>query len=57
MTSDNTVRDLALYASPGRRALWNDGAQSTLGTIVLNNLSVIGQVQLLASNQVRSGPC
>ncbi len=55
VTSDNTVRDLALYASPGTRALWNDGAQSTLGTIVLNNLSVIGQVQLLASNQVRSG--
>lgn len=55
LTSGNTVRDLALHASPDKRAIWNDDSQASLGTLVLNNLSVTGQVQLLASNQIRSG--
>lgn len=55
LTANNTVEDLALLASPSKRAIWNDDTQPALGTIVLRNLSAAGQVQLLATNQVRSG--
>ena len=55
LTSGNTVRDLALYGSADKRALWNDDARPSLGSIVLRHLRIIGQVQLLAAGQVRAG--
>ncbi len=55
VSTDNTVRDLALYASEANRALSNDDLVRDLGEIVLSNLRVVGQIQLIARNQVRSG--
>jgi hypothetical protein len=55
LTSDNTVKALALFADVDRRALFNDTSQSTLGRIELEKLQIVGVVQLLASDAVRAG--
>jgi len=55
LSADNRVSSLALHTSPDRRAVWNDDAVSDLGTLLLEDLSAVGQVQLVARNKVRRG--
>lgn len=55
ITSGNRVANLALTASPDRRALFNDTSQPTLGRIVLDHLTLHGQLQIIASGRLRSG--
>lgn len=55
LTSGNTVHTLHLNASPGNRVVWNDTSVATLGTLTLKNISAVGQMQILARDQVRAG--
>jgi hypothetical protein len=55
LTSNNTVKALALSADTDRRALFNDTSQTTLGRMELEKLQIVGVVQLLASDAVRAG--
>jgi len=55
LSSDNSVHDLHLSASPGKRAIFNDAACATLGRIELHGVCTTGHVQILARGQVRSG--
>ena len=55
LSSDNVIQGLALRASPEQRAVFNDTGVASLGHIALNAVSVVGQVQILARDQVREG--
>ena len=55
VSTDNSVRDLSLYASPEKRALKNDDSVPSLGLLELSNLRVTGQVQLLIRGDVSGG--
>jgi hypothetical protein len=55
LTRDNEISGLRIYADPDRRAVFNDTAVQTLGTIRLGGLIVTGQVQIVARGQVRAG--
>jgi len=55
LTSGNGVHNVHLCASPQRRAIFNDTAVSSLGRIVLRNVTTHGRVQILARDKVRSG--
>lgn len=49
------MRTIRLQAAKERRAIYNDTSVQTLGTLVLDHLTVIGQVQMLAKDQIRGG--
>src|SRR5580692_1181776 len=55
LSSDNSVHDLRLCASPEKRAIFNDTACTTLGRIELHGVTTTGRVQILARGQVRGG--
>lgn len=55
LSTDNVVCNLRLEVTPEYRAIYNDYQVSTLGVIRLADLVTIGQVQILARDQVRSG--
>ena len=55
LTRDNHVRSLHLAVAPDRRAIHNDTTVDSLGCITLTDISTIGQVQILAWDQVRGG--
>ncbi len=55
LTSDNEVRLLQLQTIPHRRAIYNDTSVQTLGTIVLDHVTTIGQVQIIAKDAVHAG--
>lgn len=55
LSTDNTVCNLRLETTPEYRAIYNDTQVSGLGVIRLADLVTIGQVQILARDQVRSG--
>jgi hypothetical protein len=55
LSTDNRVEGLELRADVERRALFNDTRVERLGRLVLLNLRIIGVVQLLARDRVRSG--
>jgi len=55
LSSDNSVHDLYLCASPEKRAIFNDTACTTLGRIKLHGVTTTGRVQILARGQVRGG--
>jgi hypothetical protein len=55
LSADNSVRGLRLYAAPGRRAIFNDTDQPTLGRIELRGVTAAGRVQILARERVRAG--
>ncbi|HXB32228.1 MAG TPA: hypothetical protein VNV35_02350 [Puia sp.] len=48
LTGYNTIRDLIVISSPSCRAIYLAAGIADMGTIRLNNLSVIGQVSLIA---------
>lgn len=55
VSADNEISALRLVASPERCAIWNDPSVEGLGTIRLQSLEVIGRVQILAKDKIRSG--
>ena len=55
LSRDNAVKALSLATDVDRRAVFNDTGQTTLGRIELDNLQVVGVVQLLAANALRAG--
>jgi len=55
ITSDNEVRTIRLQAAPHQRAVYNDTSIQTLGNLMLDHVTTIGQVQLLAKDHVRGG--
>jgi hypothetical protein len=55
LSRDNAVKSLGLVADVDRRALFNDTGQTTLGRIELEDLEVVGLVELLAADAVRAG--
>jgi hypothetical protein len=55
LSRDNEVARLRLHADPSRRAVFNDTAIGDLGTLRLVGVGAVGQVQLLARDQVGAG--
>jgi hypothetical protein len=55
MTTDNTIEGLRLETTPTARSLYNDTSVEGLGTLLVENVTTIGQVQILADDNVRSG--
>ena len=55
LSSDNEVARLRLHADPSRRAVFNDTTIGHLGTLRLLGVGAVGQVQLLARDQVGAG--
>jgi hypothetical protein len=55
LSSDNSILFVDLYASPEKRAIWNNYAVATLGRTTLASVKTIGQIQLLARDDVRGG--
>jgi hypothetical protein len=49
------VRTIRLQAAKERRAIYNDTSVQTLGTLVLDHITAIGQVQILAKDRIRGG--
>ena len=55
VSRDNKIDGLTFIVEPSRRALFNSSNVESLGTISLQNVKTIGQIQLLATGSVRSG--
>jgi hypothetical protein len=55
LSTDNSVRNLRLYASSEKRAVFNDTTVPTLGRIELHGVITTGRVQILARDKVRAG--
>lgn len=55
VSRDNTVTGIRLVTSPDRRALSNDPSVPDLGTLRLSGLTVVGQVQVMATGALRGG--
>lgn len=55
LSSANAVSEIHLETEPTQRAIFNDTQVDTLGIMQLNNITAIGQVQILARDQVRAG--
>ncbi len=55
LTTDNEVTEVALLASPDRRAIFNDITVTSLGRMRIAGVAATGQVQILARNAVRAG--
>ncbi|PVZ87411.1 hypothetical protein C9426_12625 [Serratia sp. S1B] len=55
LTRDNQVTGLYLETSVDKRAIFNDTQLDSLGQLRLSHISTVGQVQILARDQVRAG--
>ncbi len=55
VSQDNKIEGLTFIVEPSRRALFNSSDVDSLGTLSLQNVKTIGQIQLLATGSVRSG--
>jgi hypothetical protein len=55
LSSDNRVEHVQLLASPEKRAIFNDVSIDTLGIIEIRDVTTIGRVHILASDNVRAG--
>ena len=55
LSSDNSIHNLHLWASPKMRAIFNDATATTLGRIELHGVTATGRVQILARGEVRGG--
>jgi hypothetical protein len=55
VSRDNKIVGLTFIVEPSRRALFNSPDVESLGTLSLQNVKTIGQIQLLATGSVRSG--
>jgi hypothetical protein len=52
---DNEVSTIRLQGALHQRAVYNDTSVQTLGNLVLDHITTIGQVQILAKDHVRGG--
>jgi hypothetical protein len=55
LSSDNSIHNLHLCASPERRAIFNDTTVATLGRIELHGVTTTGCVQILVRDALRGG--
>jgi hypothetical protein len=55
LSTDNSVRNIRLNASPEKRAICNDATVPTLGRIELRGLTTTGRVQILVRDELRAG--
>lgn len=55
VTSDNEILHIRLFASPVKRAIFNDTGRDGMGRIALRGVTTTGRVQLFARDRVRSG--
>ncbi|MER5769502.1 hypothetical protein [Streptomyces sp. NPDC001985] len=55
LTRDNRVTGLRLETRPAARAVYNDTSVPDLGTLVLERVSTVGRVELLARDRVGAG--
>jgi hypothetical protein len=55
LSSNNKLENLTLVAAPEKRVIFNDTTVIDLGCLELRNLTLIGAVQILAADRVRSG--
>lgn len=55
LTADHEIRGLRLDAAPERRAMFNDTTVASFGALRIADVSVSGQVQILARDKVRAG--
>lgn len=55
LSTDNSVRNIQLNASPEKRAICNDATVPTLGRIELRGLTTTGRVQILVRDELRAG--
>lgn len=55
LTAGNTVRDIALLASPECRAIHNDESVEDLEHLTIECVRAAGQVQILATGRTRTG--
>ena len=55
LTSDNVVHGVRVEVTPDKRAIFNDTSVATLGSMVLHDVTAVGQVQILAHDKLRSG--
>lgn len=55
LSSDNSVYNIRLDASPDKRAIFNDTTVDSLGQIELRDVTTTGRVQILARDRVRAG--
>ena len=56
LTSDNDISNLRVVTSEHETAIYNDTSVTDLGTLTLSNVTTVGQVYLVAEDQVRAGP-
>jgi len=55
LTSDNSISDLRVVTAEDEAAIYNDTSVADLGTLSLTNVTTIGQIYLVADDQVRAG--
>ena len=55
LSADNQISSLQLATEVSKRAIFNDYSVENLGRLLLQNLVIIGVVQILAREQVRRG--
>ncbi len=55
LSSANAISEIHLETEANHRAIFNDTSVSSLGVMQLINITAIGQVQILARDQVRAG--
>ncbi len=54
MTTDTMLGGIRLEVSPDKRAVFNDTQQENLGTLCIEEVVAIGQVQILVKDKVKS---
>jgi hypothetical protein len=55
LTSNNSLANIRLQTDRARAAILNDTSVSSLGTVRLRNVAVVGRVRILAREAVRGG--
>jgi hypothetical protein len=55
LTADNKVSDMRIVTVDHETAIYNDTSVADMGTLLLSNVSTVGQVYLVADNNVRAG--
>jgi hypothetical protein len=55
LSSDNELARIRLDVTPQYRAIFNDTAVPDLGTLRLTGVTTVGQVQIIAADEIRAG--
>lgn len=54
-STDNRLEQLNLVTSPERRAVFNDDRVASMGSVLLQDISTVGQVQFIARHALKTG--